>query len=340
VPEHNQIKSGSALSRFFNKYSWSTRGVLSATRKVLIEQILSSKMLGRRPTLQVIIDLSSLEKAGKFKALNGLVRFYNKKYGLHVVVMYLVIGRWRLPWSLRIYRGKGTPSPAQLGIKLLRNLPKALTKRFQVMVLVDAGFSSAAFLKAVKEMGHDVIAGIAKTRKLADDRRLSELKRPGQQVYLNGLDFPVTISWFWLKRSGGIKQKRYVLSSKPLKPSTINRWGKLRWQIEGYFKTAKHRFGLHRFGQSNLIAIYRWLLLSSIAYLLAHWAYLTSENTPNLPDWGEAALLATQLWFPFMLVSKLLQQIRKILPIARDIGIDIHITPSSSFDQSTSLTCF
>ncbi|WP_051037815.1 hypothetical protein [Thalassoporum mexicanum] len=97
MPEHNLIKSGSAVSRFFNKYGWSTRGVLSATRKVLIEQILSSKMLGCRPVLQVIIDLSCLEQAGKFKALDGLVRFYNKKYALHVVVMYLVIGKWRVP---------------------------------------------------------------------------------------------------------------------------------------------------------------------------------------------------------------------------------------------------
>lgn len=125
-------------------------------------------MLGRRPTLQVIIDLSCLEKAGKFKALNGLVWFYNKKRGLQVVVMYLVIGKWRVPWSLRIYRGKGTPSPAQLGLKLLHHLPKALTTRFKVMVLVDAGFSSVAFLKAVRAMGHHVIAGVAKSRKLAD----------------------------------------------------------------------------------------------------------------------------------------------------------------------------
>jgi hypothetical protein len=36
----------------------------------------------------------------------------------------------------------------------------------------------------------------------------------------------------------------------------------------GWFKTAKHRFGLHRFGQATLKGIYRWLVLSLIAYLI------------------------------------------------------------------------
>jgi hypothetical protein len=30
-------------------------------------------------------------------------------------------------------------------------------------------------------------------------------------------------------------------------------WGRRRWAIEGFFKTAKHRFGLHRFGQQTLL---------------------------------------------------------------------------------------
>ena len=65
---------------------------------------------------------------------------------------------------------------------------------------------------------------------------------------------------------------RFVLSTKQLKGSTITWWGRRRWQIEGWFKTAKHRFGLHRFGlhrfgQGTLLGVYRWLVLSLIAYL-------------------------------------------------------------------------
>lgn len=48
-------------------------------------------------------------------------------------------------------------------------------------------------------------------------------------------------------------------------------------------RAAKHRFGLHRFGQGTLLGVYRWLVLSLIAYILAHWAYL-STSTTDLPD--------------------------------------------------------
>jgi len=114
---------------------------------------------------------------------------------------------------------------------------------------------------------------------------------PGQQVRLQALNFPVTVAWFDLKRDGEKNpSKRYVLSTNPLKASTIVWWGRHRWQIEGFFKTAKSRFGLHRFAQKTLKGMYRWLILSLVAFLLAHWGYL-SLDTKELPDWGVAATM-------------------------------------------------
>jgi hypothetical protein len=46
--------------------------------------------------------------------------------------MYLVVGKWRVPWSFWVWRGKGTPSPAQLALKLINSLPRCLTQGFQV----------------------------------------------------------------------------------------------------------------------------------------------------------------------------------------------------------------
>lgn len=92
-------------------------------------------------------------------------------------------------------------------------------------------------------------------------------------------------------------EKRFVLSTRPLKGSTITWWGKRRWAIEGFFKTSKHRFGLHRFGQGTLLGVYRWLVLSLIAFILAHWAYL-STNPSQLPEWGIYAHLALQTLLP------------------------------------------
>lgn len=40
----------------------------------------------RKPFLQIIIDLTSLEKRGKFKALDKLVRICHGKRGLHLLV--------------------------------------------------------------------------------------------------------------------------------------------------------------------------------------------------------------------------------------------------------------
>jgi len=89
---------------------------------------------------------------------------------------------------------------------------------------------------------------------------------------------------------------------------TLNWWGKRRWQIEGWFKTAKHRFGLHRFGQGTLLAMYRWLILCLTAYLIAHWTYLHIQ-TVSPPDWGQAAQTALELIFCKIVVSLILLKI-------------------------------
>jgi len=336
LPEHSKSKSASALSRFLNIYNWSTKGVICATRKRVIKEILSDCPKGRKPFLQVIIDLTTLEKAGKFQGLENLIRLYNGKRGLHLVVVYLVVGRWRVPWSFRIWRGKGTPSPAQLALKMVNSLPKKLTRNFQVMVLVDTAFGSVQFLHGVRKRKYNVIAGIACTRKLVDGRCVAQLHKRGQQLRLQGLKFPVYVSWYYFKRDDGKYVKRFVISTKALKASTISWWGKRRWQIEGWFKTAKHRFGLHRFGQGTLLGVYRWLVLSLISYVLAHWAYLSTasgEKPPrfaiaskNLPDWGQAAEIAFQAIFPQLVVLLLLQDIERLRELALSQGINIQIS--------------
>jgi len=242
LPQHTKAKSASALSRFLNIYSWSTRKLIRATRQIVMKQILSATFKGRRPMLQVIIDLTTLEKRGKFKAFEQLIRVFDGKRGLHLVVMYLVIGRWRIPWSFRVWRGKNTSSPARLGLKLLTSLPKVLTKHFQVMILVDTAFGSVEFLHGVRKLKYHAIAGVRCDRKLQDGRSVADLCKRGQQVRLVGLKFPVSVSWYYLKRDNGKLEKRFVLSTKQLKGSTITWWGRRRWQIEGWFKTALASF--------------------------------------------------------------------------------------------------
>lgn len=324
LPEHSKLKSASALSRFLNHYCWSVRAVIRNVRRGVKAQLQRYRPRGRRPQLQVILDMTSLEKRGKFKSFEKLVSVFDGKRGVHLVVMYLVVGPWRIPWSFRLYRGKGTASPAQLGLRLVRQLPGWLKACFRLIVLADTAFGSVDFLKGVRQLKLHAITGVRSDRRLSDGRRLAHLHKPGQRVYLKDLPFPVTIAWFYLKRDGK-RCKRYVLSTRALKASTIVWWGRHRWQIEGFFKTAKHRFGLHRFGQKTLIGLYRWLVLSLVVFVLAHWGYL-STATEDLPDWGEAAALILETCLSQVVVALLLQEIEQKRPLLEQHGVQLQIS--------------
>jgi hypothetical protein len=71
--------------------------------------------------------------------------------------------------------------------------------------------------------------------------------------------------------------------------------------------------------------MYRWLILSLTAYLIAHWTYLLTQS-PSLPDWGEAAQTARESILPQIVVSLLLLDIEHLIPIARSCGFDINIS--------------
>ncbi|MCU0532636.1 MAG: transposase [Hydrococcus sp. Prado102] len=322
VPHHCTTKSESAISRFLNHYQWSTRSLIRTVRSLILNLILAERKKGRKPILQVILDLTTLEKVGKFPHLQDLVRVYNHKKGLHIVVLYLVLGCWRIPWSFRVYRGKETPSPSQLASKLLKTLPSVLTESFQIYVLGDTAFGTINLIHKIRgnSFKHHAILGIANTRTLTDGRKVSELKNRGQQVYLTGLNFPVYLSWVWLKRDGK-RIQRFVISTKPMKGQTITRWGKRRWQIEGFFKTVKHQFSLHRFGQKTLLGVYRWLILSFVSYLLASWVYLHLGDSDNL-DWFKAAQTALIFLLPHILLLSLLQKLQLLIPWLNEQGFE------------------
>ena len=175
-----------------------------------------------------------------------------------------------------------------------------------IYVLGDTAFGTVDLLNQVRgdSFNQHAIVGIPKSRTLKDGRKVSEIKTRGKQVYLNDLDIPVYLSWVWLKRDGK-RVQRFVISTKPMKGSTIARWGRRRWQIEVFFKTVKHRFSLHRFGQKTLLGVSRWLRLSFISYLLAYWVCLHLGNNNNL-DWVNSAENTLILLLPHILFLSLL----------------------------------
>lgn len=241
------------------------------------------------------------------------------------MVLYLELDGWRVPWGFRIWRGKDGASPAILALKLLRTLPKVLTARYRVMVLADSGFGSVEFVEGVRCLGHHAVVGVRRDRRLADGRRLDQAATPGQRVFLDGLRVPVYVASYWLKRrDGGSREKRFVLSTKALSPAAIVRWGKKRWDIEGFFKTAKGRFSVERFGQGSKLGVYRYLLLSLISYLLAHWGYL-SQGQQGLPRWREAARTILEAVLPQTVIEGLLAEIQRRSALLRRYGIEVSV---------------
>ncbi|MBR8830498.1 MAG: IS701 family transposase, partial [Chlorogloea purpurea SAG 13.99] len=76
--------------------------------------------------------------------------------------------------------------------------------------------------------------------------------------------------------------------------------------------------------QKTLLGVYRFLVLSMIAYILAHWAALWS-NRSSKPDWGQAALLAAENLFPLPVLSALIIKIRRLRGLARQNGLELVI---------------
>lgn len=239
------------------------------------------------------------------------------------MMMYLVVGAYRIPWSFRIYRGQGTASPTQLALKLLRRFPPALKQRYQVMVLADSGFGSRAFFQALRRLKFNALVAVSGRRRLADGRLLKHLYGAGQQVWLKDLSFPLTMGYYYFKGGDGLYRKRYLLCTRPLKASTLKWWGRRRWQIETFFKVIKHRFGLHRFGQCTQRGVYRWLILVLLAFILATWVHLGIQTGTTEVDWAQASEKTAKLLLSEVVIISLLSQLNRWREEAASLGIYI-----------------
>lgn len=152
---------------------------------------------------------------------------------------------------------------------------------------------------------------------------LTTLPKTGKFVHLSTprIDYPLTLSWFWLKRADGKRELRFVISTHPYSGVYLVRLGRKRWAIEGFFKTVKHQFGLHCFGQNTKVGIYRWLILSLIAYLLAHW--IIQWSWPPILSWKNICHLTEKTLLPSIAWLRLLRHIREQEDVAAHYGFQI-----------------
>lgn len=314
---HASSKSASALSRFLNRYAWNARALIRHTRTAAITSLLEhyAHRRGRRARLLVMLDLTTLEKAGRFEQL-GLVRVLNKKRGVHLVVMYLIAGPLRLPWGFRVWRGKGEASASEVALSLLHSLPQVLLQ-LSPLVLADAGFGNNTFLAGVKRLGLDTVVGMRRDRRLEDGRAISEA-RSGEVVMLLGLPFAVTVARYYLPRDGR-RETRFVVATFVATARVISAWGRRRWRIEAFFKVCKGCFGLERFAQGTRLGVYRFLLLSLLAFTLTQWQAWGVHG--SWPDWGEMALTTRRSLLPELVLRELLAELERLRPFLEPVGV-------------------
>ncbi|WP_415791848.1 transposase, partial [Deinococcus saxicola] len=302
LPERATVKSPSALSRFLNHATWNTRQLCRVMRQHAFQTLQDRwrQQPHQRPRLELLVDLTSLEKTGKFAELADWMHTYHSVHGVHLVVLYLCCGELRLPWAFQVWRGKGTPSPAQLALKLLRTVPSALllVKR-RSRLHADGGFESTEFIQGVLGRGLDIVVGVRCNRKLEDGRQMRDLMVRGSLVKPCGLDQAMCVSWVWLYRNKEPEQ-RFVMSNLDLGGKYLARVGKRRWRIEAFFKTVKGRFGLERFAQHSKQGVLRWWCLSGLAFLLCHLQDLDLPlRLPHTwPDWGNLARIVRFSFVP------------------------------------------
>jgi hypothetical protein len=273
----------------------------------------------------VIVDLTSIEKRGEFAELAPYMHTLDGKYGLHLVVVYLVMGKQRVPWSMRLWQGAGTASPSDLALQQIKQLPRCLRQQHRLIVLADGGYGNKDFIQGVKALELSAVVSMRADRRLEDDRQLKDI-RYIQEVRPTGLGFPVWATRFRLKgRKAKAGQWRHVVSTRPLSGKMIQCWGKRRWAIEAFFKTIKHRFGLHCFGQSTRLGVYRWCLFCLLAFTLAYQAHIKQNSQKAWTDWQAASSLAIQLFLADFLVRYLFTQLDALDAIARSFGLEVKL---------------
>ncbi|KQR15472.1 transposase [Deinococcus sp. Leaf326] len=217
LPERATVKSPSALSRFLNHAGWDTRHLCRVLRRHALKtaQDWWRASPHQRPRLELLVDLTSLEKTGQFAELADWVHTSHGVRGVHLVVLYLCCGELRLPWAFQIWRGKGKASPAQLALKLLRTVPATLLKgNRRPRLHADGGFESAEFIRGVLARGLDIVVGVRCTRKLEDGRQVRDLMVRESLVKPIGLDQTMCISWVWLYRNTEPEQRTHTLQRR------------------------------------------------------------------------------------------------------------------------------
>ena len=305
--------SASALSRLLNAYDWDTPQCWDILIQAQWDALLVAAKRKHHPQLRLCVELTSIPKTG---TTLPHVRVYHHVFGLHLVVLYAVYGRLKFPLGYRVYRGRGTASPARLALDLLQEVPLRIKARFNVWVLADSGFEAASFLQGVRDLNFEFVVGVRSTRRTDHPRRVTV----ADCEHGSWLHFA---NWPWetltLARIDRGDRTFFSVSSQLMSGDVVAQEGKKRWNIESFFKEAKHGFGLSRCALHTGRGVDRWILLVFAAFTLS---MLCREDGLTLE---QAAEIAARLALPTLLIEVLIRQVTREAEFLRQHGFSLHL---------------
>jgi hypothetical protein len=155
------------------------------------------------------------------------------------------------------------------------------------------------------------VVGMRQDRRLDDGRHLKEV-RSGERVTPSQLSYPVTVARHHLRRKDE-QETRFIVATFTARGVIIARWGKRRWAIEAFFKTAKGRFALSRFAQQTLLGSLRFLVLSFLAFALTQYKTWTLPKDVHLA-WQSLAQDLRRLLLPHLVRTELLAELACLPP--------------------------
>lgn len=271
--------SSSTASRFFSSGMLDEASVWQILNAWQAAQGQTAYQRGRRQDIVLKIDVSCIEKTGKQLPY---VRVFNRRQGVHLVVLHACVQGLSFPLDYRVYQGKATTKVVDLALAMLADAP-SWCRVSRTVVMADTAFGTRRFVTGCQALGWQrLLLGVACDRNLQEGQRVDTLRRRGEQHRFHDLDVPVWISWCDVKRDN-VKKRFFIFATFQAGGRYLAQRYRRRWFIESFFKSIKHDFGLKETRLRSPRALRLWITLSCVAYCLAVCARrFASPNTHTL----------------------------------------------------------
>lgn len=332
------------LTDFLIAAPWEPETLLEAAAR----QVLADLRLPPRTRLYLIVDASKKTKRGT--QMDGAHRFYVPMggrcgFGHEFVLATLRVGDVCVPWAVKLFVPKAfarSPRGQALGVRhqtfnalaadILAAFPEALVRRYDIVVLFDAGFFNETVVDACTARGLTYIGRAQRNRAFRPETGGGErscrtygpgvVRYSGEEIRLPGSRgqsrYRVAVRDGTMRKVGAVRvvfSRRLrdrraailVTNDRTLSARAVVDAYRQRWGIETLFKQLKQHLGLGDYRTSAFTGVVRHLHLVCLANLvLTHLGLTGSRRTdraraatpmPKLPSVPvlQAALRA-RLW--------------------------------------------